>query len=116
MKLYELTVIINSSLEDSAIQAEIEKIENQITSTGGKIHKLERWGVRRLTYNIKGFNQGYYVHFLFEGRGGLASEIERAMRINENILRYLTVLAPSIPPREKKEARVISEEPSPIEE
>ena len=116
MKLYELTVIINSSLEESAIQAEIEKIEKQITSADGKIHKLERWGIRRLTYLIKGFNQGFYVHFLYEGPIGLVSEIEKAMRINENILRYLTVQAIAAPPKEKEEPEVPSEEPSPVEE
>jgi len=116
MKLYELTVIINSSLEESAIQAEIEKIEKQITSAEGKIHKLERWGVRRLTYLIRGFNQGFYVHFLYEGPASLVSEIERALRINENVLRYLTVQAVAPLPREKKEPEVPSEEPSPVEE
>ncbi len=116
MKLYELTVIINSSLEESAIQAEIEKIEKQITSAEGKIHKLERWGVRRLTYLIKGFNQGFYVHFLYEGPAKLVSEIEKTMRINENILRYLTVQAVVHPPKEKKKPEVPSEKPSPVEE
>lgn len=116
MKLYELTVIINSSLEESAIQAEIGKIENQITSAEGKIRKLERWGVRRLTYLIQGFNQGFYVHFLYEGSSGLVSEIQRSLRINENILRYLTVQAVVVPPKEKKEPEIPSEEPSPIEE
>lgn len=116
MKLYELTIIINSSLEESAVQAEIEKIENQITSAEGKIHKLERWGVRRLTYLIQGFNQGYYVHFLYEGPSRLVSEIEKGMRINENILRYLTVQAVSAPPEEKKAPETVSEEPSSVEE
>ena len=116
MKLYELTVILNSSLEESVIQAEIEKIEKQITSAKGKIYKLERWGVRRLTYLIRGFHQGFYVHFLFEAPTALISEMERIMRINENILRYLTVLAPGLPPQEKKKDEAPSEEPSSVEE
>ena len=116
MKFYELTVIINSSLEESAIQAEIDKIESQIKSAEGKIHKLERWGVRRLTYLIKGFHQGYYVHFLYEGPSGLVSEIERAMKINENILRYLTVQSTPPPPKEKIEPEVPEEESSPVED
>jgi small subunit ribosomal protein S6 len=117
VKFYELTVIINSSLEESAIQAEIDKIETQITSAQGKTHKLERWGIRRLTYLIKGFNQGYYVHFLYEGPSRLVSEIERAMKINESILRYLTVQsAAPPPPKEKEKEEVHSEESSPTEE
>jgi small subunit ribosomal protein S6 len=116
MKFYELTVIINSSLEESAVQAEIDKIEQQITSAEGKIHKLERWGVRRLAYIIQGFNQGYYTHFLYEGPAALISRIERELRINENILRYLTVQAVSAPPVEKKEPETIPEKTSSLEE
>ena len=119
MKLYELTVIINSSLEESVIQADIEKIESQITSGGGKIHKIERWGVKRLTYLIKGFHQGFYVHFLFEAVGALVGELEKNMRINENILRYLTVQAMTAPRKEKKpeeEGAEPSDKPAPVEE
>ena len=119
MKLYELTVIINSSLEESVIQADIEKIEKHITSGGGKIHKIERWGVKRMTYLIKGFHQGFYVHYLFEAAGTLISEIEKSMRINENILRYLTVLATPAPVKEKKteeEGTESADKPAPVEE
>jgi small subunit ribosomal protein S6 len=91
MKLYELTVIIDSSSDESSLQSEIEKIENRITGSGGKIHKLDRWGVKRLAYEIDKHNQGYYVFFLFECDPGLTSELERNMKINDNILRFLTV-------------------------
>lgn len=119
MKLYEFTVIINSSLEESAIQTEIEAIEKQITSGGGKIHKLERWGAKRMTYLIKGFHQGFYVHFLFEASPNVISGLEKSMRINENILRYLTVLAMTPPPKEEKpevEKTEASDETSKVEE
>ena len=120
MKLYELTVIINSSLEESAIQADIENIEKQIASGGGKLHKIEKWGVKRLTYLIKGFHQGFYVHFLFEAPANLTKEMEKGMRINENILRYLTVLATTPPPPPEKkpeeEGTESSDQPAPVEE
>ncbi len=96
MKLYELTVIINPTLDDSAVQAEIDKIEKQITGAGGKIEKIERWGIRRFTYRIAGHHQGNYILFLFSSKPGLSAEIERNMRINENILRFLTIVSPGI--------------------
>ncbi len=104
MRFYELTVIFNSSLEDSSIQAEIDKIEKQISGSGGKIQKIDRWGLRRLAYLIQGFHQGYYAHFVFEAKPGLTSEIEKTMRINENILRFLTVIAVAVPVEEKADA------------
>lgn len=97
MKLYELTVIINPTLDDTAIQTEIDRIEKQITGSSGTIEKIERWGIKRFTYRIAGHHQGLYVFFLFRANPGLTSDIERSLRINENILRYLTILSPGAP-------------------
>ena len=96
MKLYELTIILNPTLDDSSIQTEVDRIERQITGGGGQIEKIERWGNRRLTYRIKTQTQGYYVFFLFNAPPGLSAEIEKSMRLNENILRFLTILSPGI--------------------
>jgi small subunit ribosomal protein S6 len=98
MRLYELTIIISPTLDDTSIQNEIDRIEKQITGAEGQIEKIERWGIRRLTYRISTQNQGYYVHFLFRARPGLSAELERSMRLNENILRFLTVLSPGTAP------------------
>jgi len=98
MRLYELTVIYNSSLDENTLQSEIDKIQTRITGSGGKIIKLDRWGVKRLAYEIAGQNQGYYVFFLFESEPGLSAELERNMRINENVVRFLTILSPGEAP------------------
>lgn len=103
MKLYELTLIINPTLDDATVQAEVDKVERQITGSGGKVEKIDRWGIRRFTYRIGGHHQGLYVHFLYQSKPGLSSEIERNLRLNENILRYLTVASPGIlPPKPVK--------------
>lgn len=98
MRLYELTVIINPTLDDTTVQSEIEKIEKQITGGGGEIEKIDRWGMRRFTYRIAGHHQGLYVLFLFRANPGLTREIERNIRLDENILRFLTALSPGIAP------------------
>lgn len=98
MRLYELTVIINPTLDDTTVQSEIDRIEKQITGGGGKIEKIDRWGMRRFTYRIAGHHQGLYVLFLFNANPGLTQEIERTLRLNENILRFLTVLSPGVAP------------------
>ncbi len=120
MKLYELTVILDSSLDESTQTAEIEKIEKSITSSGGKIHKLDRWGNKRLAYEINKQNQGYYVFFLFDANPGLTTEIERGMKLNENILRFLTVVSPEeAPVAEKKkpaEETAETDQAEPIQE
>jgi len=103
MKLYELTVIFDSSLDDSSIQTEIDKIQKIITDDKGKIVKVDRWGVRRLAYLINDHHQGNYVFFLFESNPGLSTQIERGLKINDNVLRYLTVVSEFGLPEEKTE-------------
>lgn len=102
MRLYELTVIFDSASDESTIQGEIDKIESRIVESGGKLHKLDRWGVKRLAYLIKNRNQGYYVFFLFESEPGVTSQIEKNLRLSEHVIRYLTVLSQSEVPQEKK--------------
>jgi small subunit ribosomal protein S6 len=116
MKLYELTVIINPTLDDSAIQSEIDKIEHQVTGSGGQIEKIDRWGVRRLTYKIAGQHQGHYVFFLFKSKPGLPAEIERNLRLNENIIRFLSVVSAGIAPAKPIKAIVDDEEDTQFEE
>jgi small subunit ribosomal protein S6 len=117
MRLYELTIIINPTLDDTSIQNEIDKIEKQITGAGGQIEKIERWGIRRLTYRIKSLNQGFYVFYLFHAEPGLSFELERSMRLNENILRYLTILSPGAPAVSKPvKAPPIDEEESQLDD
>lgn len=108
MKLYELTVILDSSLDESTQQAEIDKIQNRITGSGGKVVRLDRWGVRRMAYAINNQYSGYYVHFLFESEPGSTTENERQMKINENIIRYLTVA--SVSEKQAAEKKVAEEE------
>ena len=120
MRLYELIVILDSSLDESTQSAEIEKIESRIKTSGGKIHKLDRWGNKRLAYEINKQHQGYYVFFLLEASPGLTTEIEKVMRINENILRFLTVVSPGETPvpEKKKPAEETAgvDEAKPVEE
>lgn len=108
MKLYELTVIFNPTLDETTATAEVEKIERQITGSGGAIEKIERWGLKRMTYRIAGHHQGHYVFFLFKSNPGFTTEIERNLRLNENVLRFLSVVSPGIAP--PKPIKVIVEE------
>ena len=112
MKLYELTVIFDSTLDDSSVQAEIDKIQKIITDDKGKVVKIDRWGMRKLAYLIDNHHQGNYVFFLFESNPGLSSRIESGLKINDNVLRYLTVVSEFGIPEEKPEpaAEPVAEE------
>ena len=65
MRLYETTFITDAQYSESEIETEIKKVEELITSNGGEIVETQRWGIRRLAYEIKHKRQGFYTHFLY---------------------------------------------------
>jgi len=91
LRTYESVVVIDSLIKSEEINAIIEKIERIISNNGGKILEIDRWGKRRLAYEIKKRQYGYYVDFIFEAPSNLINVLERDYGLDENILRYLTV-------------------------
>ncbi len=92
MNRYELTYIIDTALEETARKELIEKFSSLIAANGGEVEKVdETWGKRRLAYAINDKVEGYYVLVTMKAPAELPREIERNMRINENILRCLTI-------------------------
>lgn len=91
MNKYELAVILTPSLDEEAIKAEFNSINEIITRFGGTVDNVDEWGKRRLAYEIKKFNEGIYSFITFSSESDSPIEIERRMRIKENVLRYLIV-------------------------
>ena len=91
MKTYETIVVIDSLLKNEEIDEIINKVERVISNNGGKIVSNERWGKKRLAYEIKRRQYGYYVEIVFEAPPNLIRILEREYRLEENILRYLSI-------------------------
>ena len=92
MNRYELTYIIDTALEEEARKELIEKISSLIAQNGGEVEKVdETWGKRRLAYPINDKPEGYYVLVTMRAPAELPKEIERNLRINENVLRSLVI-------------------------
>ncbi len=91
METYQTIVVIDSLLKTEEIDAIIEKIMRIINNNGGKVTNVDRWEKKRLAYEIKKRQYGYYVEIDFEAPGNLVKILERDYRLDENILRYLTV-------------------------
>lgn len=88
---YESVVLINAALEDEQVETTINRIQETITSHGGEIVELDKWGRKRLAYPIKKSKSGYYVVIRFESTTDLVATLERNYRLDENIIRYLTI-------------------------
>ena len=92
MRRYETIIIIDPDLSDDGRKPIIEKIKEVIEQQKGILVVLDEWGSRRLAYEIKSKTRGYYVRFDFCGMGPLVDEIERFSRIEDGVLKYMTVV------------------------
>ncbi len=91
-KLYETVVLIDAMLDDAAIEAVVEKYRAQFASNG-EIIRVDRWGKRRLAYTIKKRTHAEYVIFYYHlNERDAVTTIERAMRLDEAVIRFLTVV------------------------
>lgn len=90
-RTYESVVIINATLEDEQVEATISRMQETITTHGGELIDLDKLGRKRLAYPIKKAKSGYYVVFRFSATTDLVATLERNYRLDENIIRYLTI-------------------------
>jgi small subunit ribosomal protein S6 len=91
MNKYELALVLSPALEDEARAEELKKAQDLIERFGGKIESVDDWGKRRLAYEIKKLNEGYYSFTSFEAPATTPAEMESRLRIMENVLRYLII-------------------------
>ena len=90
MRKYELVFIIKP-MEEEATQAVIAKFEAMVANNGRVIDKIDRWGKRKLAYLVKDFTEGYYCIFHFTGKPETVAELNRVMKITDDILRHMIV-------------------------
>ena len=91
MNKYELAVVVNAKIEDDARAATIEKVKEYITRFGGTITNVDEWGKKRLAYEIQKMREGYYYFIQFESDSSCPAEVEKSVRIMENVIRFLCV-------------------------
>ncbi len=91
MNKYELAVVVNAKIEDEERLATVEKVKEYITRFGGTITNIDEWGKKRLAYEIQKMKEGFYYFIQFDADATAPAEIERRVRIMENVIRYLCV-------------------------
>ena len=89
MNQYEILYIITAELEEETIRASIDKFKGIVESNGGEIISIDEWGKKKLAYPIDYKTMGYYVLMLFDAKPDFPPELERNMKNDESILRYL---------------------------
>ncbi|MFD0621398.1 30S ribosomal protein S6 [Paenibacillus sp. GCM10027629] len=89
MRKYEVMYIIRTDIEQEVVQAAVEKFQGIISNGGGEITKHDVLGKRRLAYEIKKFRDGHYVLVNFTAEPAVVAELERVMKISDEVIRYL---------------------------
>jgi small subunit ribosomal protein S6 len=88
---YELVLIISPEIPEEDVPSTIDKVSDFISSRGGEITEVDRWGKRKLAYPINRFREGNYVLSRFKFEPGMTAALEANLQISEDILRHLLV-------------------------
>ena len=91
MNKYELAVVLSAKLEEEERAAAIEKVQGYITRYNGVVTNVDDWGKKRLAYEIQKSHEAYYYFIQFDAEADVPAQLEQAVRIMDNVLRYLCV-------------------------
>lgn len=90
-RTYEIMFIVRPDVEEAEIDKLIEGFSGNVTNGGGEIKSVEKMGRRRLAYTVRKFNDGFYILLTIAAEGSLIAEIERRLRVSEQVIKFITV-------------------------
>jgi small subunit ribosomal protein S6 len=91
LRLYEVVFVLRPELDEEAVAVLMEKFKNLIESRGGEITRLDKWGKRRLAYEINKVREGIYMLLHYKGEPAIAHELDRVIKITDGVLRFIIV-------------------------
>jgi small subunit ribosomal protein S6 len=90
-RVYEILFIADPNLGEPEVDALTAQVQGYAEKEGGRIQKVEKWGKKRLAYNIRKHQEGYYVLIVVEGKSSLVKEVERRIRVTDGVVKFITV-------------------------
>ena len=91
MRIYEELFIVKASTPEEEVDALIEQMKGVVTANGGTIDKADRWGTRRLAYRVRKQSEGLYVLMQFTAAATTVRELERRLRVADQVIKFITV-------------------------
>jgi small subunit ribosomal protein S6 len=115
MRTYELVLVFDPALDVEQIEMDLRKM-NDAMAAAGTVRRWERWGKRRLAYEIGGRQYGYYVLVVFDAQASSIAEMDRSARINPNVIRHLisAVDPRRVPEADPDSVRTLGAAPEPV--
>ena len=92
MRKYELMILVDPNLQEEQKTTLLDKIQQTIKTNQGKVNRVNKWGKRTLSYEIKRYREAFYIIIDFNLEPKNISELERSIKFDEEIIRYLIVL------------------------
>ena len=90
-RTYELMFIVRPDMVDEDLDKLIANLESTVTGAAGTVKNVDRMGKRRLAYTVRKFREGVYILMTIEGTGTVIHELERRLRVTEQVIKFLTV-------------------------
>ncbi|MCL5045626.1 MAG: 30S ribosomal protein S6 [Actinobacteria bacterium] len=91
MRSYELMFILKPELDEEATAAAVDKYTNLIATQGGNVSNVDKWGKRRLAYEVGGYRDGYYVVVNFAGEPEASKEVDRVLKISDEVIKHMVI-------------------------
>lgn len=90
-RIYENLFIVKPDATEEEVDHLVEQLSKHVTTGGGTVDKVEKWGKRRLAYRVEKHREGNYVLMQFSAEPSLVREVERRLRVQESVIKFITV-------------------------
>ncbi len=90
-RTYEILFIADPNLGEPEVDALAAQVQGFVEKEGGKLQKVEKWGKKRLAYDVKKHREGSYVLLVAEGGPAMTKEVERRLRVTDGVVKFITV-------------------------
>jgi small subunit ribosomal protein S6 len=97
VRAYEAMLLFAPTLDEAGVQAAVDRVARVIADRGGVVDRVNPWGKRRLAYEVDGHHEGSYVVLDFHAEQPAVAELERVLRLNDEVLRHIVVRPEEVP-------------------
>jgi len=97
LREYECMLILPADADEALVGTAVDRISKIVATDGGSIGNIDRWGRKRLAYEISHQNEGYYVVVRFDGEASAQAEIDRTLNLADEVIRHKVLLVPDKP-------------------
>ena len=101
MQRYETLMVLHPELPEAQVRETIDRARRLVEQASGQVHAMQEWGMRELAYPIRKLNRGYYVLAEYNATAEIVRELERTMKIADEILRFISVATVTKKPKER---------------